>query len=61
MPEEIKGASFYYQDKFIAYIHSNRLKLAKYELADAKEKDDVKRLQSKAIFKRVFEFQQPET
>ncbi len=44
LPEEIKGAGFYYQDKFIAYVHNNKLKLAKYELADRKEKNDVKRL-----------------
>ena len=35
--------------------------MAKYELADSKEKDDVKRLQSQAFHKKVFEYCQQDT
>lgn len=50
---EIKKASFYYHDKFISLCSGNSLYFYKYELSNKNCKDDIKRLQSKGVYKQV--------
>ena len=57
---EITRASFYALDRFILCSMGSGLLFYKYELTDPQCKDDVKRLQSKGLYKLVQSFDHPD-